>query len=256
MKQIFLREPSTSFDKALSMDGAVINKSRAKMQFEEYANFLKEGNREVKILPPITDYPDSCFIEDTALVYKNQALITNIGAKSRKGENELTRSVLEKNGIEITELPEGATLDGGDILINKNLAFIGISKRTNRAGFEAASEFLKQFKIITTPVKLTKFLHLKCICSSPTSDYIFATENISFLSPLYELEECIKIPLDEALAANIISNGNDFLIPAGNQKTLRILKERGLSVKTIDFSEFLKADGSLSCLHLKDYAIS
>ncbi|MCH8954786.1 N(G),N(G)-dimethylarginine dimethylaminohydrolase, partial [candidate division KSB1 bacterium] len=55
-------------------------------QHETYCEFLEEHGFEIIQLSASDDHPDSVFIEDTAVVFDEIAVITNPGVESRRGE--------------------------------------------------------------------------------------------------------------------------------------------------------------------------
>lgn len=55
-------------------------------QHEKYIEALHQCGLEVTILEADSRYPDSVFIEDTALCTPHCAIVTNPGADSRNGE--------------------------------------------------------------------------------------------------------------------------------------------------------------------------
>lgn len=64
-------------------------------QHNEYIKALKECGLGILILPADENFPDSTFVEDTALLTPEVAIITNPGAVSRKGEKNEIRKVIE-----------------------------------------------------------------------------------------------------------------------------------------------------------------
>jgi len=59
---------------------------KALEQHQSYINALRECDLEVIVLEADEDYPDSTFVEDTALLTPHCAIIMNPGAPSRRGE--------------------------------------------------------------------------------------------------------------------------------------------------------------------------
>ena len=59
---------------------------KALEQHRAYIETLRQCGVDVTVLPADEAYPDSCFLEDAAVLTKYCAVITNPGAPSRKGE--------------------------------------------------------------------------------------------------------------------------------------------------------------------------
>ena len=56
---------------------------RAVEEHDDYIAALKQCGVEVTELPALEEYPDSCFVEDPAVITRCGAIITNPGADSR-----------------------------------------------------------------------------------------------------------------------------------------------------------------------------
>lgn len=61
---------------------------RAVEEHDDYIAALKQCGVEVTELPALEEYPDSCFVEDPAVITRCGAIITNPGADSRNGEKD------------------------------------------------------------------------------------------------------------------------------------------------------------------------
>src|SRR5215471_17470142 len=65
-----------------------IDHSLASRQLEDYRAALGRCGVQVRRLAPDGRYPDSCFVEDTAVGVAAVAIRASIGAPSRRGETE------------------------------------------------------------------------------------------------------------------------------------------------------------------------
>ena len=92
-------------------------------------------------MPAAHDLPDSVFIEDTAIVLDELAVITRPGAASRRPE---TAAVASTVGAfrQLQFLAEPATLDGGDVLRLGRTLYVGVGSRTNAAGVQQLTELV------------------------------------------------------------------------------------------------------------------
>jgi dimethylargininase len=220
------------------------------VQHRAYVNALQKCGVEVTILEPDDDFPDSTFVEDTAVVTNKCAVITNPGAPSRKGEIVHMRAVLSKFFETLENIQAPGTLDGGDVLQVDNHFYIGLSTRTNLEGAKQLAEILRKYGYTSTIVPLKRFLHLKTgVAYLGNGDLVVAGEFID--SELFRDFNRIIVDSDEEYAANCI-RVNDFVImPKGYEKTKYKIRNAGYSVIELEMSEFQKLDGGLSCLSLR-----
>jgi dimethylargininase len=145
------------------LERSPINYRRAVEQHEHYCDLLRDCGLEVIELSMNRSFPDSTFIEDTAVVFDELAIMASMGVESRRGEIPGVESVLGYyRDIKHIRLP--ATLEGGDVLSIENKVFVGISPRTNISGFETIKEILEPFGYQVIPLAVNGCLHLKSAC--------------------------------------------------------------------------------------------
>ena len=136
---------------------------KALQQHDTYIEALKQCGVEVTVLEADERYPDSCFVEDPALITRKCAIITNPGAASRNGEkNEIIGAVKKffpEDKIEYIKDP--GTLEGGDVMMVGDTFYVGLSARTNAEGIRQLTEILNKYGLECIQVPLEKVLHLK-----------------------------------------------------------------------------------------------
>jgi len=219
-------------------------------QHERYIEILKSLGVSVTIIEADENFPDSVFIEDTALTTPHCAVITNPGAPSRKGEIVQVEKTLHQfyNKIEFIKSP--GCLDAGDVMNVGNHYYIGISKRTNYPGAQQLTAILRKYGMSSTLVPLYKVLHLKSGASYiENNTLITAGEFIN----RKEFGKFIMIKADpsESYAANCIWINGKVIIASSYPRLRNTLQSHGYSVAELDMSEFQKLDGGLSCLSLR-----
>ncbi len=225
--------------------------SKALKQHKEYVEALKKCNVSlISRLAKQKDYPDSCFIEDTAVLTEKCAVITNPGADPRKGEIIEVEKELNKYYRSIEHIKEPGILDGGDVLCINNQFYIGISDRTNKAGAQQLISILNNYGYKGYQIDVNNFLHLKTGISYLRNNNILATEDFAN-RPEFEKFNIIKVPEDEKYAANSIWVNGNVIMPSGFEKTKEKIKNAGYNVIHVDMSEFRKLDGGVSCLSLR-----
>ncbi len=227
------------------LDRSPINYNQAVRQHEQYCALLRDCGLEVIELSVNRSYPDSTFIEDTAVVVDELAVMASMAVESRRGEVRNVESVLASyRDISHIQLP--ATLEGGDVLRIGKKIFVGISPRTNIAGFESIKEILEPFGYEVIPVAVNGCLHLKSACIAVDDCTLLVNPRWLDLQPLRDFR-IIPVPEDEPAAVNSLRINNTICIHSGFPKTAQLLVNLGFSLKTIDISELLKAEAGMTC---------
>jgi len=227
------------------LERSPINYDRAVEQHEEYCTVLRDCWLRVIELSVNRSYPDCTFIEDTAVVVDELAIMASMGAESRRGEVRGVESELT-NYREITHIRLPATLDGGDVLRMGRKIFAGITPRTNMAGVESLKNILEPLGYQVIPVTVKGCLHLKSACTAIDNHTVLVNPDWLDLKPFADLR-IISIPEGEPWAANSLQLNNTILMHAGFSKTVEAIQTLGFLVRTIDISELLKAEAGLTC---------
>ena len=228
---------------------------KALQQHDTYIEALKQCGVEVTVLEADERYPDSCFVEDPALITRKCAIITNPGAASRNGEkNEIIGAVKKffpEDKIEYIKDP--GTLEGGDVMMVGDTFYVGLSARTNAEGIRQLTEILNKYGLECIQVPLEKVLHLKTgVNYIENNNMLVSGEFIE--KPEFEKYNKIVIPEDEAYAANCIWVNDTVIVPEGYPAVLKAVQDAGYKTLLVDTSEFRKIDGGLSCLSLRFWA--
>jgi dimethylargininase len=225
-----------------------IDNDHAIRQHKNYQQLLKSLGLKVIELPAHDLCPDCCFIEDTALVLDEVAIATRPGSDARRGE---VAGVLPTIATyrKIIQVEPPATLEAGDVLrVGRNL-FIGITSRTNRQGIDFVREHAAPHGYKVHAVEVPGALHLKSVCTAVNERTILANSSRMDIEPFagYEL---IEVPRDEWMAANVLLVNGTVCMHEGFRKTSALLRERNIQIRTVDISEFLKAEAGLTCLSI------
>jgi dimethylargininase len=224
--------------------------SLAIQQHQEYIEALKRCELDVTVLNADENYPDSVFVEDTALLTPQCAIITNPGAASRKGEVVEMFNVLKRFYSNVETIVDPGTLDAGDVMMVDKQFFIGLSKRTNENGTHQLIALLNGYGMTGSTITLENALHLKSGVSYLEQNNLLATGE--FLSKTeFQQFNIIKVDNDESYAANCVWINDKVLVPKGFPKAMRKIEKFGYETIEVDVSEFQKADGGLSCLSLR-----
>ncbi|MGB2965089.1 MAG: arginine deiminase family protein [Anaerolineales bacterium] len=223
---------------------------KALNQHREYIEALQNCGLEVLVLEADEDYPDSTFVEDTALLTPQCAIITNPGAPSRKGETAAMIEVLQDFYTVLEKILPPGTVEGGDILKVGTHYYIGLSERTNLKGAQQVIEILNEYGLDGSMVQLDDVLHLKTGISYLEGNIMAACGE--FLSKAeFKKYKILAIAQAESYAANCLWINGTVLVPQGFPQTQEAIEHAGYRTKAVDVSEFRKMDGGLSCLSLR-----
>lgn len=250
-KRAIVRTPGKSMVNGLtSAELGPPSYEKALVQHVEYIKALEECGLDVLVLRENEHYPDSTFVEDVALLTGDCAIITNPGAVSRRGETAEIKEILKNYYINIEEVRGPGTVEAGDIMMVGTHFYIGLSGRTDENGAQQVIEYLQNYGMTGSVVKLEKVLHLK------TGVVYLEHNNLLACGEFVSKEEfqkfnILEIDKDESYAANCIWVNDRVLIPKGYPKARQTIESAGYSILEVDVSEFRKIDGGLSCLSLR-----
>jgi dimethylargininase len=270
-----VRPPATNFSEGLTTSGlGTPDFKRAVEQHAAYCAALEQCGLTITTLPPDPNYPDSTFVEDSAILTERCAVITRPGALSRRGElikmSEVVADLYStKPSLTVELLPrplfsieEPGTLDGGDVCEAGNHFFIGLSERTNEDGAQQLAQMLAPLGYSSGFIDIRAIkglLHLKSGLAYLGDNRLVVTEALE-CALARELQtnslphapyEIVRVSAEEQYAANCVRVNKCVLIVAGYEAFARTLRELGYQTIALDMSEFQKMDGGLSCLSLR-----
>ncbi len=248
-----VRPPASSFAKGLtrSAEGPP-DMALALEQHRVYCRTLEECGLEIMELPADPQYPDSCFVEDTAIVMEHGAIALRPGAPSRVGEVDSIVAALGSQFREVARIFAPGTVDGGDLCEADGHFLIGLSSRTNEQGARQLTRLLGDLQCTSTIVDIrgTKLLHLKSGLSYLGNNRMVTTVDVARI-PALSKYELIPVQAKEHYAANCILVNDWVLVATGYPLIVDALEDKRFHVKVVEMSEFRKMDGGLSCLSLR-----
>lgn len=249
-----VRAPSENFaDGLTSVDLGVPVLETALAQHREYCEALVRCGLSLIELDPDPSYPDSAFVEDTAILTGKWAVITRPGAPSRSGEIVSISETLAGYYDKLASIQPPGTIDGGDVCQIDNHFLIGISDRTNEEGARQLSSYLGAAGHTSSHVDIRRIdglLHLKSGISYLGENRLLVTDALAGEEQL-EGFEIVEVREGEEYAANCIRVNDYLLIAAGFSKVRNKLEVLGYNLIELEMSEFQKMDGGLSCLSLR-----
>ncbi len=218
-------------------------------QFDSYVALLTECGLEVTVLEALGGFPDAHFIEDTAVVTADVAVITNPGAASRQGEQHTVARAMAAH-LPLAHIESPGTLDGGDVLMIGTHFLIGVSDRTNEEGARQLGAILESHGNTWQVVPVAAGLHFKSSVNLVGPNTLLVTETFVGREELEDFEKII-VPPDEEYAANTLLIDGRLVLPAGYPKTRKMLEALSQPITELDTSEFRRMDGGLTCLSLR-----
>lgn len=223
---------------------------KAREQHARYVGALEACGLKVVVLDADDEFPDSVFVEDTAVVTDRHAVVARPGAPSRRGEIHAVESALSDLYENVERIESPGTLDGGDVLQVGEHFYVGLTQRTNEEGAEQLSGILQRHGFDVSLVPLRRFLHLKTgVSYLGGDDLLVAGELVE--NDVFAGFDGIPVPPREEYCANCIRVNDRVLIPAGYEETKARISARGYEVVELEMSEFQRVDGGLSCLSLR-----
>ena len=218
-------------------------------QHRAYIDCLETIGLEVVTLPATAAYPDAHFVEDTAVITPEVAVITHPGAPARRGEEQTIEPVLARYRS-IARISPPATVDGGDVLTVGRQAFIGLSERTNSEGAQQLGDILAAHGWTWTAVPVAAGLHLKSSVNAVSDTTLLLTAEFSYRNE-FKAYDRIVLPEGDEYAANTLWINDTLIIPSGFAATRNLLEGIQANIVQLDVSEIRKMDGGLTCLSIR-----
>lgn len=247
------RRPAASIVQGLrAVDTGTPDLARMQAHHAAYVAALRATGAKVIELDPMEAFPDSVFVEDTALCLPQGAVVMRPGAPSRLGEAAEMAPHLRALYTDVRQIEgAGSFIEGGDILVTGREILVGLSARTNAAGVAELRAIVEGWghalRIVDTPPGV---LHFKTDCSLLAPDTILSTRRLSS-SGCFAGYHLIEVPEGEEAAANAIRFNGVVLMAEGFPRTRAAVQAAGFTVQEIGNSECAKLDGGMSCLSLR-----
>jgi len=230
------------------VERASIDYGRAGEQHAAYCETLQACGAGVIALDVNREMPDCCFVEDTAVVLDEVAILTPMGTESRRGEPAGIEPELRKyRDVVHVRLP--ATLEGGDVLHAGRTLLVGLTARTNPAGVDAMAAIAARHGYRVVPVVVRGCLHLQTAVTALDDVTLLVNPEWVDLRQLRGFE-FVRVPAEEPWGANVARVGQSVVAAAAYPRTTELLRRRGYDVRTVNVSEFAKAEGGVTCLSL------
>lgn len=230
------------------LERTAIDVDRARAQHRAYEELLAELGCSIERVPEAADLPDSVFIEDTAVILDELAILARPGAPSRRRETMAVAPAVRRHR-ETVAIESPATLDGGDVLVAGRTVYVGRSSRTDDAAIEQLEELVEPFGYGVISIAFRDCLHLKSAVTVIADDLLlFNPDWVD--AAAFDGCEALAIDPAEPFAANALRVGAVVVVSAAHRATRALVEARGLEVRTVDLSEMAKAEGGVTCCSL------
>ena len=231
-----------------------IDVEQARSQHSAYERILEQYGLEVIRLSELPWHPDGVFVEDTALLLNEHAIITRPGAESRRSETVSTEAGLAGH-FNLHRISNGF-VDGGDVLRIGQTLYVGLSSRTDEGGIRDLRAIAARIGFDVVRAELADCLHLKTGATFAGFDGagnpVLLYHPASVDSSQFASVDAMAVHESEPAAANCLSIGGRLVLSAGNPRTAEMLRRRGFDLVEVDVSELQKAEAGLTCMSLID----
>ncbi len=245
------RPAATVVDGLRAVDAGAPDHSSFEQHHADYVDALRSTGAGVEVLSALEAFPDSVFIEDTALCLPEGAVVMRPGAPSRLGEAQAIAPHLVKHYGDIRRIEAPGFIEGGDILVTEREILVGRSARTDRDGIDALRTIVAAWgyslREVSTPHGV---LHFKTDCAVLDEETVLATPRLS-ATGCFEGYRVIHTAEGEEASANAVRFNDLVLVPDGFPRTAELLVSLGYNLRPVRNTQAAKLDGGMSCLSLR-----
>ena len=246
-KKAIVREPGDKYTRCISSHPQrhTIDLALARQQHGTYCSTLADLGIDVIKLPRDDEHPDSCFVEDNAVVFGKRALVCRMAKESRRGEEIAVETALGQY-VKTNRAVSPATIEGGDVIHLEDRLISGITQRTNEAGTQQMEEWLG---VRVDTVVDESIVHLKSYFNSLGRGRMISTARYA-RHPSLAGFDVIVIRDDDWYSTNNLVIGDSVVMPKGFPRTESLIKDAGFEVIPLEMTEFPKCEGALTCLSI------
>lgn len=245
-----VRRPSPRLAEGLvsHIDRVPVDIGLALRQWDEHVAALRDAGWEIVEVDPAPDCPDSVFVEDTMVVYRDTAVIARPGAAERRAEIPAAAAAVTALDYRVVPIDAPGTLDGGDVLKVGDTVYVGHTARTNLDGIAQLRAALEPLGAAVVAVPVSAVLHLKSAVTALPDGTVIGWEPAVDDTSLFP--RFLSMP--EERGAHVVLLGDDrVLLAAGCPRSERLLRSMGLQPVVVDISEFEKLEGCVTCLSVR-----
>lgn len=249
-KIALVRIPATNLADGLvtHIDREPVDAELADKQWDAYVAALSQAGWQTVEVASADSLADSVFVEDTAIVFGDTAVISLPGADSRRAETPGTEAALRAQGLRIERIQEPGTLDGGDVLKVGSTVYVGRGGRTNAEGIRQLRALVAPLGYTVVGVPVTKALHLKTAVTALPDGTVIGYEPLVDNPSVFER----FLPVPEAHGTAVVVLSDDtVLMSSSAPASVALVEDLGYTVVQVDISEFEKLEGCVTCLSIR-----
>jgi dimethylargininase len=232
----------------------IADRDRAQAQHLALRRAMEALGVEVTVVTELEGHPNSVFTRDVALCTSRGYVRLRMGLPTRRGEEGWMASQLDDLGVPcLAEIGPPGTVEGGDVILAGDVAFLGCSERTNQEGVRQLQAILAAmgYEIRVADVR-GRSMHIGGAMSLVAPGRVVCCADV-FPDGFFDRFDVIEVPSESGpVAANVICLRKNEVIadPGEHPETIPILESRGVRVHELDLSEFRKGAGGPTCLIL------
>jgi len=221
---------------------------KAGEEHHHYCKMLEECGATVITLEENRALPDSVFVEDPIIVFDEVAVLSSMGAASRRKECTTLETFFRKyRDVKQISLP--ALIEGGDILKIGRRIYVGLSARTNNEGIKALRDIIEPLGYEVIPVRVSGCLHLKTGCTALDDNSILINPDWIETAPFQGFRIIETLP-GEPFGANVLPIHDTICMNSAFPRTMEMVRSLGYQIRATDITEFVKAEAGLTCMSI------
>lgn len=249
-KIALVRPPSPRLAEGIvtHIDRSPVDVSLAIAQWAAYVAALQSNGWSTHEVPAAPDCPDSAFVEDTMVVFRDVAVLARPGADERKPEVPDAADAVRRFGYRTVAIEAPGTLDGGDVLKVGNTIYVGRGGRTNEEGIAQLAAAFEPLgaKVVTVPI--SKVLHLKSSVTALPDETIIGWEPV--VDDPSAFPNFLAMP-EESGSHVVLLDDIHLLMSSDAPRSADLLRARGYEPVLVDISEYIKLEGCVTCLSVR-----
>jgi N-dimethylarginine dimethylaminohydrolase len=206
---------------------------------------------------PVNGVPDQLMPRDIGVTIDETLVITRMAKASRRDEwLGLTPLLDQLPAAQVVRVPEGAVLEGGDVIVDAGVIYVGIGQRTDAAGYHFLKAQFPHYTVLPVHLKPVAagedVLHLDCAFVPLGRGHALIYPDGLELLPEIIRERYALIPVtrDEqaALATNVLSISPDTVVSRPQMTRVNAeMRARGYTVVQVPYDDPPKTGGAFRC---------
>jgi dimethylargininase len=230
------------------IDRVPIDVDLAIRQWHGYRAAMEGADWELVEVPPAPECPDSVFVEDAVVMFRNVAVVTRPGATSRRGETPTVAEIVAGLGASMNRIVAPGTLDGGDVLKVGDTVYVGRGGRTNHEGIRQLRSIVEPLGLTVVAVPLSKVLHLKSAVTALPDGTVVGYPPLVDHPALFP--RFLAVPEESGAHVVLLGEGR-LLMAADAPRSARLFADLGYHPVPVDISEYQKLEGCVTCLSVR-----